>query len=117
MSAAAVWTSRGLDVTIKQGSPSAAGSPGKEGLGALGTPGAGATRALQSPRGTKTGHAGQAGRGVHTSGPEGAWRDGLESLGWEKWDGRLVGRIWGVWTPEQESEGLEGPWVMGGWSS
>lgn len=75
-------------MTIKQGSPSAAGSPGREGLGAPGTPGAGATRALQSPRETKTGHAGQARRGVHTFGPEGAWRDrvgkfGVREVGWE----------------------------------
>lgn len=44
-------------------------------------PGAGATRALESPRGTKTGHAGQAERGVHSFVPEGVWGDGLGKFG------------------------------------
>jgi len=67
-------------VTIKARNPLtqllAAGGPGREGLGALGTPGAGAGRGLRSSTGTQAGNAGQAGKGVHSFGPGGAWRGG-----------------------------------------
>lgn len=50
-------------------------------------PGTGTRPGLESTRGTETGHAG---RGIHTFGPGGAWRDGIGVLGqkklaWENW--------------------------------
>lgn len=51
-------------------------------------PGTGTKLGLERTRGTETGHAG---RGIHTFGPGGAWRDGIGVLGqkklaWENWE-------------------------------